>query len=145
MREYLARAFVLDIVRYRETDNLVDLYVENLGRIEARVTAGRKILSKLSPHLPGNGLSLVRLVNKNKFIVTDATIVDSHDWNNDGLFWSKKLELFFLLRKLLPPLNYDMHVWNGLRDAMQTREINFNNFSKTYVQSQKGWKIRLLV
>ena len=71
--EYCTEAIVLGRRENGPSYNrFVDLYTKELGLLEARVVGGRRITSKLSPHLDFGNLALLRLVSKNQFTVDDA-------------------------------------------------------------------------
>ncbi len=72
MREYFTEALVLDKQNKGEFDSRVFLYTKELGRISAKVTSARKIISKLNPHLEPLNIVDVRLVHKNNFQVIDV-------------------------------------------------------------------------
>src|ERR1051325_9149952 len=76
MREFLTEAIVLSNDPGRGFDGRVHLYTEKLGKISARVSGGKKILSKLSPHLDPLNLSLVRLVKKGGITLVDTLTLD---------------------------------------------------------------------
>lgn len=126
MKEYLTEAIVLGIKPQGEYDKFVDLYTKDLGRVEARVVSGRKILSKLSPHLNLGSRVLARLVQKNQFTLTDVL--------NQSLFLSKNLllarlkilEILYLLRTLIPVLVPDLNMWHRLLQELSKGETNLS-------------------
>jgi len=72
MQEIFTEAIVLDSEPSGDFDLRVHLFTKELGRVVAKVTSARKILSKLNPHLQPLNLVNVRLVNKNNFQIVDA-------------------------------------------------------------------------
>ena len=62
MREIITDALVLAKEASGEFDQRVTLFTEGVGLVSAKVTSGRKITSKLSPHLEPFGFAAVRLV-----------------------------------------------------------------------------------
>ncbi len=72
MREYFTEAIVLDKKNSGEFDARVFLYTKELGRVAAKITSARKIISKLNPHLEPLNIVDIRLVHKNSFQVIDA-------------------------------------------------------------------------
>lgn len=63
---------MLDKKSSGEFDSRVFLYTKELGRVSAKITSARKIISKLNPHLEPLNIVDVRLVHKNSFQVIDA-------------------------------------------------------------------------
>ena len=84
MVEYLTQAIVLDSRPQKENDRTVDIYTKNFGRLRVRVIGGRRILSKLAPHLDIFNLVTVRLVEKNQITVTDV-LTDERFRKNGGI------------------------------------------------------------
>lgn len=72
MREYFTEAIVLDKEPAGEADLQVTLFTELLGKVTAKVTSGRKIISKLSGHLEPGNIARVRLAKTHSFHVADA-------------------------------------------------------------------------
>lgn len=62
MREIITEALVLAKEPVGEFDQRVTLFTERAGKVSAKVTSGRKITAKLSPHLEPFTLATVRLV-----------------------------------------------------------------------------------
>lgn len=72
MTEYFTEAVVLDKEDLRDFDSRICLYSKDLGKIMAKATSVRKIVSKLAAHLEPGNLIQVRLVGKNVFQIVDA-------------------------------------------------------------------------
>ncbi len=72
MKEHFTEALVLDKEIFGELDQRVFLYTQLLGKIAAKVRSGRRITSKLSPHLEPLNFVQVRLIEKNGFQIADA-------------------------------------------------------------------------
>lgn len=89
-----------------------DLYTKELGRVEARVISGRKIASKLSPHLDAGTLSFVRLVYKNQYTLADAISEERFftKLSEDDDFF----EALRLCRELIPHQVPDRELWDFL-------------------------------
>src|SRR3989344_7862372 len=85
MREYFTEAVVLYKEPLYEIDERVFLYTKDLGKVVAKVTSGRRITSKLSPHLEPLNLVKVRLVYKNSFQVADVLKFGKLSHNNFNL------------------------------------------------------------
>lgn len=131
MKEYLTDAIILNIKPVNEQDNLVDLYTKDFGRIRARVTSGRKILSKLSPHLDPLNLVKVRLVEKKQFIVADTITLDRfEELRKSRTSLGATLELVNVLRSLLFSSEPDLRLWHWLNLSLKKREFKYGEFLK---------------
>lgn len=119
MTEYCTEAVVLGIRGQGERDRVVDLYTKDLGRVEARVVGGRKLNSKLSPHLDLGGRVLARLVFKNQFTVTDV-LQEAPMVLQDGVRKSSApvfLKILYLLKKTTPLCLPDFNIWHRLAEC----------------------------
>ncbi|OGY99392.1 MAG: hypothetical protein A2945_00865 [Candidatus Liptonbacteria bacterium RIFCSPLOWO2_01_FULL_52_25] len=72
MQEYVSEAVVLDKMPQGDLDNRFFLFTKRFGKLVAKAKSGRKITSKLSPHLEPGNVSFVRLIEKNGLQVGDA-------------------------------------------------------------------------
>src|SRR3989344_9497714 len=72
MQEYVSEAVVLDKMSQGDLDNRFFLFTKRFGKLVAKAKSGRKITSKLSPHLEPGNVSFVRLIEKNGLQVGDA-------------------------------------------------------------------------
>lgn len=131
MKEFVTEGIVLGNEPVNDQDRLVDLYTKDFGRLKAKVISGRKILSKLSPHLePLNFVSL-RLIRKNSFIVADAITVDrlvaarSDLARAAGALW-----LLAAMRQILFAAAPDRRLWFWLRRSLTGGRINYRQFLK---------------
>lgn len=124
MKECVTEALVLNAEAAGEHDRTVHLFSKDLGLVEARVVAGRKILSRLQPHLPILGYSLVRLVNKNRFTVTDAILLRSWE-RTDPDFLGRALELAYGLIRLLPRGAADPLLWEMTLEQLRSGAIDY--------------------
>jgi recombinational DNA repair protein (RecF pathway) len=115
MNEYVTEGIVLNVRNQRETDRTADIFTRQLGRVDVKVTGGRKPLSKLTPHLDVLSLVKLRLVEKNQIIVVDAL---SEENFGGGKFVpavrAHALTLLNLLRFLLPQAEPDERLWHYL-------------------------------
>ncbi len=124
MREHFTEAVVLGTTPLGLSDRVVNLYTRDFGRLEAKVVAARKITSKLSPHLEEGNLIETRLVEKKRFIVTDA-VLKKRFTKNIQVF-----EVLFLLKSLLPELVPDLRLWHGLIQSLQKESMDKKIFLK---------------
>jgi len=124
MREYFTEAVVLGQKPSGSEDRIVNLYTRDFGRLEARVVGGRKIISKLSPHLEEGNLVEVRLVEKNKFILADV-LSKKRFGKNPAIF-----EVLFLLKSLLPELVPDLRLWHGFLRGLEKMNLDKKAFLK---------------
>jgi len=72
MRDYVTEVIVLHKEPLQEMDSRVFLYTRDSGKVIAKVTSGRKITSKLSPHLEPLSIATVRIIEKNGVRIADA-------------------------------------------------------------------------
>ncbi len=133
MVEYLTQAVVLNYRPQRENDRLVDLYTKDFGRLEAKVIGGRRILSKLAPHLDWFNLVTVRLVEKNQFTVTDVLTKErfGRERRNPG-FYPSALKIFSLVRTLIPLAAPDLHLWHFLVTGLKESGGNVGTLLKIF-------------
>ena len=131
MKEHLTEAIVLDIRPIKGNDRLVDLYSKSLGRLKVRVVAGRKLISKLSPHLDPLNLVTVRLIEKNSLTLADAVTDDRlrHIRSSTSQL-SRALGLLHLLRSLLFLKNPDLKLWYWLKHSLKNNQINYREVLK---------------
>lgn len=132
MRDYLTEALILDKTASNETDFIVDLYTKELGRIKAKVTSGQKITSKLSPHLEPLTFSLVRLTEKNGFVIVDTLTQNrlAHLRRFLGSF-SQALKLLASVKELVFFEEIDPKLWFWLKKSLNAKsQIIFSQFLK---------------
>jgi DNA repair protein RecO len=126
MKEYLTDALVLGLRNYRENDKLVDLYSKDFGRLKMRVIGGRRILSKLSPHLDIFNLVTIRLVQKNRITLADVVTKNRFAlWRGDLRKIALGLKLFFLVRSVVPEAIPDLSLWHHLLRDLKKGSIDF--------------------
>jgi recombinational DNA repair protein (RecF pathway) len=118
MREYITHALVLQ-TRPRGSDRAVDLFTLGLGRVEARMVAGRAIISKFSPHCDPLSLLTVRLVKKKRYTLADA-ITESRfpAMRRSSRALAEGLEALFALRTLVPKEEPDPRLFHEMRRGL---------------------------
>lgn len=124
MREYFTEAVVLGLKPSGEEDRIVSLYTRVFGRLEAKVVGGRKITSKLSPHLEEGNLIEARLVEKSRFILAD-TVLKKRFGKSPLVF-----DVLFLLKSVLPELVSDLRLWHGLLQGLRDERLDKKIFLK---------------
>jgi len=72
MNEFVTEAIVLDRKNIGESDVILTLFTQQLGKIKARATSMRKITSKLAGHFQPMTLVLARIIEKNGMRVVDG-------------------------------------------------------------------------
>jgi DNA repair protein RecO len=122
MVEYLTQAIVLNSRPQKENDRTVDIYTKNFGRLRVRVIGGRRILSKLAPHLDVFNIVTVRLVEKNQITVTDVLTDERFGKDRqNSRFYPSAFKIFSMVRALTPLAAPDLRLWHylvkSLRDA----------------------------
>jgi DNA repair protein RecO len=131
MREYLTEVLVLDKYTSNETDLTVDLFTKELGRVKAKITSGQKITSKLSPHLEPLTFSLVRLTEKNGFVIADALTQNYlNNFRVSPFFFAKALKLLSSVKELIYPEQIDPKLWFWLKKTLAGKEIFYSQFLK---------------
>ncbi|MDP2704639.1 MAG: recombination protein O N-terminal domain-containing protein [bacterium] len=130
MSEYVTEAVVLGRRENGSSYNrFADLYTKELGFVEARVVGGRRITSKLSPHLDFGNFSFVRLVHKNQFTVADALTEERFfSGGSDIEAFLHFSHLAFLFRELLPRLVPDARMFEMLLWSLRRGEVNCRMF-----------------
>lgn len=132
MKEYVTEAIVLGTRPVGEADRLVDIYTKALGRVELKATGGRKIVSKLAPHLGTGHAVLVRFVAQRQMTATDALMTRGYLCHADTAFAVHALGLFALCRALLPLEVRDDRVWYELVRSLDARRIELRTFLKLF-------------
>jgi recombinational DNA repair protein (RecF pathway) len=140
--EYVTDAVVLSVSHYGYGyTRRVTLLTEELGCIEARAVGGRRIYSKLGPHLDIGSYSRVRLVFKNQYTITDALENLSFTPRKYGsLFCSRFLSALYLVRSLQTPYIPDYRVWYEIMGYLSREEVEY-----TILLSLLGYDLRFSV
>ncbi len=119
---------MLNVRPYKEHDRFVNIYTKDFGRLEAKVTGGRKILSKLSPHLDPGNLVRVRIVGKAQFTLADALAEAKFSNSKNSLFKNASiLKLLFLIRSVVPESVPDLPLWHFLLRSLSGYKFDFRN------------------
>ncbi len=125
MSEYVTRAIVLGFRDSKEHDKVFDLYTESFGRIRVRAPGGRKIVSKLSPHLDVMNLATVKVVEKNALTLTDAILENNfQSLKSNPVSFGKALRALRALSFLSPEAVPDQTLWNFLLDSLGAGTMN---------------------
>lgn len=115
MREYVGEAVVLHKDLQGELDERVVFFAKEFGKQSAKIKSGRKITSKLSPHLEPGNLVRVRWIEKGNLQVVDAL-------KSARLSFSPSF--LKLLGDILAEHNHDEDVWNFLKKGNEdSREL----------------------
>lgn len=131
MTEYLTQAVVLGLRPHKESDRVVDLYTRDFGRLESNVVGGRRILSKLSPHLDLFNVITVRLAEKNRIILTDALTDESFRKNRrNPEFYPSAFRIISLVRALTPKGVPDLRLWHLIVKGLASADGNIKVFLK---------------
>ncbi|MDP1706411.1 MAG: DNA repair protein RecO [bacterium] len=131
MKEYITEGIVLGVEPINDYDQLVDLYTKDFGRLKAKVVSGRKILSKLSPHLDPLNFVILRLIQKNNFTVADAITADRLPLIRSSVAkMTAALWLLRVIRQVLFAAAPDRRLWFWLRRSLQTGRISYRQFLK---------------
>lgn len=118
MKEYITEAFVLG-VRPRGGDRVADLFTLGMGRLDARMVAGRAITSKFSPHCDPLNLLTVRLVKKKRYTLADAITADRFPaLRGNARAFQAALEALLALRILVAREEPDPRLFHELRRVL---------------------------
>jgi len=112
--EYYTEAVVLDKEDSGDFDSRIFLYCKDLGKVVAKATSVRKIVSKLASHLEPGNLVQVRLVRKNAFRIVDALKI-----SNLPKKW-EILGMLNLIKELTAEGQPDFELW----DLLKKEELN---------------------
>lgn len=116
---------------YGEEDKIIDLFSKELGRIEARVVSASKIKSKLSPHLDVLNLITIRLVNKNRFTITDVLLKRRFKkTRRDIRKLGNALLMVQILKEILPPSLPDLELWYFLNRSLSQSFFDYKMLLK---------------
>lgn len=121
MLELAIKAIVLSKEDIGEQDSRVFLYVKNIGKVTAKITSSRKIISKLAAHTePGNFIQ-GRIVSKETniedggFQLADALLVDSgQKLKSNPKMLQSAIAILELITESIPNGIYDNELWNFL-------------------------------
>lgn len=131
MKEFFTEAIVLGAEAVNEQDRLIDFYTKDFGRLKAKAVSGRKILSKLSPHLEPLNFVFLRLIRKNGFIIADAVTADRlADLRSVPVKLAAALWLLAAMRQILFAAAPDRRLWFWLRRSLQSGRIDYRQFLK---------------
>ena len=116
MHEYVTKAVVLDkTTRSGEADARYSFFTERYGKIAARATSSRKIVSKLAGHLEPGTVSAVRIIEQRGTRVVDALKITR-----------------------LPIAIADLASLNNLLGEWEPDAALWNEFRRTAVQAKKA-------
>ncbi|MBI2278718.1 MAG: hypothetical protein HYU81_01485 [Candidatus Brennerbacteria bacterium] len=123
MKEFVTDAIVLG-VRPRGSDRVADLLTPALGRLEARMVAGRAIVSKFSPHCDPPSLVTVRLVKKIRYTLADAVGKSRFARvRRTPSTFGAALGALFAIRALAPKEVPDARLFYGVRRALESGQL----------------------
>jgi DNA repair protein RecO len=131
MKEYFTEAIILNRGICVGADRLVEFYTKDLGRVEAKVRGGSKILSKLSPHLDFLNLVTLRLVFKNHYTVADALTKNNfRALKKDVNLYEAAANMVFLVNSLVPKELPDLRLWHEMIYSLKKGDFDFAGFLK---------------
>ncbi len=131
MKDYLTEAIILGRLDKNEHDQLIDLFTKDLGRVRAKASGTKKILSKFSPHLDVLNLVIIRLVKKNFFTIADVLTKDRfYKLRKSGKEMKLALAQIKLLRETLPELDVDSKLWHECISGYKKKSINIEKVLK---------------
>jgi len=117
MKEYITDAIVLDKEPKGDLDQRVFLYTQDLGKIVAKVTSGRRIISKLSGHLEPLNIVKVRLIGNGGFQLADALKLAKLPVGRASLKIAK------LIKASVLENHPDQHLWSVLKNGSELKKV----------------------
>lgn len=111
MVEHYTEAVVLDKEDSGDFDSRIFLYCKDLGKVVAKATSARKIISKLASHLEPGNLIKIRLVQKNAFQIVDALKISNLPKNQNVL------RILNLVKELSAESQPDLELWDLLKNG----------------------------
>ena len=150
MIEATTEAIVLDKEDLGECDSRVFLYTKDFGRVSAKATSARKIVSKLSSHIQPLNYITARLasrgdlLDRSGFQLTDALLINSSENLKADLGKAKEaIRAFSFLNLVVPPGIPDLEFWNflnelrnGSRDAGIKNLLGFLGFDPVFANCE---------
>lgn len=139
MKEYATEAIIIGKEPLNELDSRIDFYTRHFGRLRAKAKSARKPTSKLAAHLEPLTLSRIRLVEKNGIgglsagglLVADALTIDRFEKVRfSAETHGRALELLDFFRVNVFENEADFGLWQWLRTALATGEINYDSLSE---------------
>jgi recombinational DNA repair protein (RecF pathway) len=121
MNEYVSEAIVLAKEPQGELDERVSVFTKNLGKFTAKVKSGRRIKSKLSPHLEPGNVIRIRMVEKGNLQVVDAL---------KSARLSAPPHFFYLLSRVLHEGEPEQELWRLLSEG---------NYDWNIILAVLGW------
>ena len=125
MEEYYTEAIVLDKEDSNAFDWRVSLYTKNLGKIVAKATSARKIVSKLNPHLEPLNLIKLRLVHKNNFQIVDALTINNFTNLRQSAKLSQAIDLLHFVKEMTVAEESDYQLWSLLNVMLAEAQISY--------------------
>ncbi len=121
----------MNVRPHGEQDRLVHLYTKDFGLLKVKVVGGRKILSKLSPHLDVGNLIKARFVQKTQFTLVDA--LEENKFSNLKKDPGKAILVFrllFLIRSVVPEAVPDPAFWHFFLRSLREGRLDLKMFLK---------------
>lgn len=120
MVEYFTEALVLNKKDFGETDALVYLYTEELGKVVAKARGLKKIISKLNPHLEPIHFVRIRLVGgKNGYFQAVDTLSFKKDLKKEIKNSPEKLAKFLRIAEFIDNMTFefqpDFKLWHTIK------------------------------
>ena len=121
MLEYVTEAIVLDKVDLGEQDSRAFLFTKDFGKITAKITSGRKIVSKLAAHSEPLNYAMVRIVDKNSPQLIDALS------SKKIISGKTAFKTLGLIKEMAPENQPDNDLWEFLQ-SMSGKEVEESAF-----------------
>lgn len=119
MHEYVTKAVVLDKATRNDADARYSFFTERFGKIAAKATSSRKIVSRLAGHLEPGTVAAVRIIETRGTQVVDALKLARVEIPMRDLI---------SLNNLLPEWEPDADLWREFRNHAKTKRSVAGSF-----------------
>jgi len=126
--DFLLESFVLDKKECKEQDLIVDVFTKDLGRIEVKVISGQKINSKLAPHLQPGYFSLLKIVLKKEYKITDALRLNEFSLPKTKSSLKAIIRFVYFFRELTVFQQPDYRLFYFIKDCLRKKTISYSKF-----------------
>ncbi|MGC9046663.1 MAG: hypothetical protein ACP5IC_00900 [Minisyncoccia bacterium] len=131
MKEYITEGIVIDYVNlFSSLDRIYFIYTKDFGLIKAKAISARKIISKLSPQLDYLNYVLLRIIDKNQYIIADVYLLNKFDKIKQDPATLKKILSLLKTLKLVAVMEKDIRLWYWLKNALNKNRIVIKEFLK---------------
>jgi len=110
--QFITEAIVIKTRNLKDKDQTADLFTRNHGRLDAIIRSGKKITSRLSPHLEAGSIAVIRITEEKSRTITDALSI--HNTNSTHALINT-LETCFFLDRMIPYNTPDQKLYEDIK------------------------------